>query len=181
MKPPRYLTDGERRRILRGLDLAAVAAAFAVSLLETPGAISGDPVAWGILARYVGWLAGLWALWALMAQAFRAYEGRVRASPWRSAVQLTKAGLVGGGLFLAVGIGPGDLALENSPAAAGLFLGLAVAFPVAGRLLYRVVLGRSAQRRPTLGKAGDSRRASGRRRFRRRPPGCGKAVRSLAS
>lgn len=38
----RYLTEGERRRILQSLDLAAVVAAFVLSLLSTWGKSSSE-------------------------------------------------------------------------------------------------------------------------------------------
>ena len=150
MTPPRRLTDRERRRILQVLDLAAVAAALVAAVLTTTGAIRRPAVAWGILVRWAGWLAGLGFLWLLMAHAFEAYAGRVRASAGRSALQLAKAGLAAGVLFLAIAAGLGDVALEDRPGSMALFLVLVVALPAAGRLLYRLLLGRPGRLRPTL-------------------------------
>lgn len=121
-----------------------------IALLVAPGAIRENPVAWGILARYAGWVAGLGLLWLLMAHAFRAYEGEIRASIPATVRQVTKAGLVAGGLFLAIAAGLGDMALEESAVAAGIFLALVVILPAGGRLLYRAILGRPSRLRPTL-------------------------------
>lgn len=149
-RPPRRLTDRERRRLLQALDLLLVATALAAAVLTTGGAIRGSAVAWGILVRWAGWLAGLAFVWLLMAHAFEAYAGRVRASAGRSALQLAKAGLAAGVLFLAAAAGLGDAALEDRPGSMALFLVLLMALPAAGRLAYRLLPGRSVHLRATI-------------------------------
>ena len=163
MSPPRRLTDTERRRILQALDLLLAAAALVAALATSRGAIQRPEVAWGILANWAGWTAGLAFLWLLMAHAFEAYAGRVRASPARSALQLAKAGLVAGLLFLAVAALLGDTALTARPRTMALFLALLALLPAGGRLLYRALLGREGLRRATLvvGTGRAARKAAG--------------------